>query len=188
MRGGAQNRLDNEIGQGGGKAKFARYRETLRTSRPVSRGCSFIVGGEFATIPFAPLRHVGFPKRAGSPIAFVRHVGIYRSDRASLLENLDRGAASRWSGPDQVKERDERITFCRPSFTMSSDRLFLDRVARQPCPSPLHRHAQTNMDFSPPSAKGDISTLPAWGHFYFALTARQNSLTIGVSGGMILPN
>ena len=177
MRGGAQDRLDNEIGQGGGKAKFARYRETLRTSRPVSQRYCFIVGGEFATIPFAPLHRCGFPTRAGSPVAFLRHGGIYRSDRASLPENLDRGAASRWSGPDQVKERAERITSCYPSFAMSSDRLFLDRVARQHCPSPLHRHAQTNMDFSPSWAKGDISTLPAWGHFYFALTALTTNLT-----------
>ena len=29
-----------------------------------------------------------------------------------------------------------------PSSAMSSGRLFLDRVARQHCPSPLHRHAQ----------------------------------------------
>ena len=170
MRGGAQNRLDNEIGQGGGKAKFARYRGTLRTSRPVSRGYCFIVGGEFATIPFAPLHHSGFPKHTGSPIAFLRHGGIYRSDRASLLENLDRGTASRWSGPDQVKERDERITFCRPSFAMSSDRLLLDRVARQHCPSSLHRHTQINMHSAEAQGKGDISILPGRGHFHFALT------------------
>jgi hypothetical protein len=169
MSGAAQNRLDNEIGRGGGKAKFARYWETLRTSRPVSRGYSFIVGGEFATIPFAPLHHVGFPKHAGSPIAFLRHGGIYRSDKVSLLTNLAQGAASRWSGPSQVKERAGRLA-SRPSSAMSSGRLFLDRVARQHCPSPLHRQAQTNMRFSAAWAKGDISTLPAGGHFYFALT------------------
>jgi len=53
---------------------------------------------------------------------------------------------------------------------MSSDRLFLDRVARQHCPSPLHRHTQINMHSSDSRAEEDISTLPAWGHFYFALT------------------
>ena len=74
-------------------------------------------------------------------------------------EAMERGDASRWSGPDQVKERAERITFC-PSSAMSSDRLFLDRGARRHCPSPLHRQAQTNMRFSHAPAKEDISTLP----------------------------
>ena len=137
MRGRAQNRPNNEIGRGGGRAKFARYWEPLRTSRLV-----------------------GFPEHAGSPIAFLRHAGIYRSDRTSPHENLGRGTASRWSGPGQVKERDERIASWGPSSTMSSDRLFLDRGARQHGPSPLHRHAQTNMRFSPAWPKGDISTLP----------------------------
>ena len=129
MRRRFHNTFDKGSRRGGGKAKFARYWETLRTSRPVSRGCSFIVRGEFATIPLAPHHHCGFPKHVGSPIAFMRHRGIYRSDRAPLLENLDRGAASRWSGPDQVKERAERTT-SRPSSAMSSDRLFLDRGLR----------------------------------------------------------
>jgi uncharacterized protein (TIGR03435 family) len=53
---------------------------------------------------------------------------------------------------------------------MSSDRLFLDQVGRHQSPSPLYRHSQFNMHFSETSAKGDISTLPAGGHFYFALT------------------
>jgi hypothetical protein len=53
---------------------------------------------------------------------------------------------------------------------MSSGRLFLDRVARQHCPSPLHRHTQINMHSPEAQAKGDISTLPATRHFYFALT------------------
>ena len=37
-----------------------------------------------------------------------------------------------------AKERDGRSTSCS-SYAMSSGRLFLDRVARQHCPSPLHR-------------------------------------------------
>jgi len=44
--------------------------------------------------------------------------------------------------------RDGRSAPCS-SFAMSSGRLILDRVARQHCPSPLHRRAQTNMHFSP---------------------------------------
>ncbi len=38
-----------------------------------------------------------------------------------------------------AKERDGRSAPCSSSV-MSSGRLFLDRVARQHCPSPLHRH------------------------------------------------
>ena len=68
-----------------------------------------------------------------------------------------------------VKERDGRSALCSSS-AMSSDRLFLDRVARQHCPSPLHRHRQTNTHPFPASPKQDISTLQRIGHFYFALT------------------
>jgi DNA-binding transcriptional ArsR family regulator len=59
---------------------------------------------------------------------------------------------------------------------MSSGRLFLDRVARQHCPSPLHRHTQINMHSEHVQGKDDISTLPATRHFYFALTRRLFSL------------
>ena len=71
-----------------------------------------------------------------------------------------------------VKERDGRSA-PYPSSAMSSDRLFLDRVARQHCPSPLHRHAQTTMPPFPASSKQDISTLQRIGHFYFALTVEN---------------
>src|ERR1700692_1939722 len=71
------------------------------------------------------------------------------------------------SGPGPKARRKETRL---PIVAMSSGRLFLDRVARQHCPSPLHRHPQFNMHFSQAPAKGDISTLPAGGHFYFALT------------------
>jgi hypothetical protein len=79
-------------------------------------------------------------------------------------------AASRWSapGPGSRTWREDHAPSHRPQ--MSSGRLFLDRVARQQCPSPLHRHAQTTMHPRPASAKQDISTLQRIGHFYFALT------------------
>jgi hypothetical protein len=57
-----------------------------------------------------------------------------------------------------VKGRDGRSAPCSSS-AMSSDRLFLDRVARQHCPSPLHRHDQTTMHPRPALAEPDISTL-----------------------------
>src|ERR1700747_2577197 len=77
--------------------------------------------------------------------------------------------ASRRSAPTQVEERGGRTTLFS-SFAMSSGRLFLDRVARQHCPSPLHRHAQINMHPRLAWLKQDISTLQRIGHFYFALT------------------
>ena len=85
-------------------------------------------------------------------------------------------AASRWSAlsPGRRTRRENHAPSHRPQ--MSSDRLFLDRVARQHCPSPLHRHPQFNTHFSEPPAKGDISTLPAGGHFYFALTDYKSHL------------
>src|SRR5438309_5439530 len=84
---------------------------------------------------------------------------------------------SRWSAPSPGKRtrREDHALSHRPQ--MSSDRLFLDRVARQHCPSPLHRHTQINMHSSDDQAEGDISTLPAWGHFYFALTMSVSGLT-----------
>jgi hypothetical protein len=91
--------------------------------------------------------------------------------------------ASRWSAPCPGKRtrREDHAPSHRPQ--MSSDRLFLDRVGRHQSPSPLYRHPQFNMHFSMASAKGDISTLPAGGHFYFALTSRRSSLTIHTRAG-----
>ena len=81
------------------------------------------------------------------------------------------------AGPvTQEKERVGRTTLLSSS-AMSSDRLFLDRVARQHCPSPLHRHTQITTHSSDAQAKGDISTLLGRGRFYFALTRHRNPLT-----------
>src|SRR4029077_18309151 len=75
-----------------------------------------------------------------------------------------------------VKGRDGRSASC-PSSARSSGRLFLDRVARQQSPSPLHRHSQTNTRSREPQVKGDISTLLGRRHFYFALTALPEKLS-----------
>ena len=84
-------------------------------------------------------------------------------------------ATSRWPAPSPGKRtrREDRALSHRPQ--MSSGRLFLDRVARQHGPSPLHRHGQTNTASLQPSSKQDISTLQRIGHFYFALTCRAAS-------------
>ena len=83
-------------------------------------------------------------------------------------------AASRWSAPSPGKRtrREDHAPSHRPQ--MSSGRLFLDRVARQQGPSPLHRHPQINTHSQGVQAKGDISTLPGRRHFYFALTLWRN--------------
>ena len=67
-----------------------------------------------------------------------------------------------------AKGRDGRGAPCSSSAT-SSDRLFLDRVARQHCPSPLHRHGQNNMRSPEVPGNGDISTLLGKGTFLLCL-------------------
>jgi hypothetical protein len=111
----------------------------------------------------------------GAQYAFSRHVGIYlvRCGFKIKTKNQTLGwdrAASRWSAPSPGSRtcREDHAPSHRPQ--MSSDRLFLDRVARQHCPSPLHRHAQTTTPPIPARRKPDISTLQGIGHFYFALT------------------
>ena len=76
---------------------------------------------------------------------------------------------SRWSGPTRPN-RTRREDHAPLIVSMSSGRLFLDRVARQHCPSPLHRHAQITTHSQSVQSKPDISTLRRIGHFYFALT------------------
>src|ERR1700680_2843624 len=111
--------------------------------------------------------------RLREPMRFLRHGGIFRFDvRCWDLESLGRGTASRWSVPGQAtSRRDGRNAPCSSS-TMSSGRLFLDRVARQHCPSPLRRQRELNTHFLTFDGKGDILTLQRRGHFYFALTDR----------------
>ena len=111
----------------------------------------------------------------GAQYAFLRHVGIYlvRCGFKTKTKNQTLGwgrAASRWSAPSPGSRtcREDHAPSHRPQ--MSSGRLFLDRVARQHCPSPLHRHAQTTTPPRPARQKPDISTLQGIGHFYFALT------------------
>ena len=117
----------------------------------------------------------------GAQYAFSRHVGIYlvrcgfkTNPKTNInIKNQTLGwgrAASRWSAPSPGSRtcREDHAPSHRPQ--MSSGRLFLDRVARQHCPSPLHRHAQTTTPPPPTRRKQDISTLQRIGHFYFALT------------------
>ena len=124
----------------------------------------------FGAIPFSQL-----PERMlkRSPCVFQACRNL--SGPMGPIQNQTLGrdrAASRWSapGPGRRTRREDHAPSHRPQ--MSSDRLFLDRVARQHCPSPLHRQGQTTMHPQPFRSKPDISTLQGIGHFYFALTAK----------------
>jgi hypothetical protein len=113
---------------------------------------------------------------------FLRYDGIYRSDAAIQPGAGAPPPVGRRPGPG--KERDGRSALCSSS-AMSSDRLFLDRVARQQCPSPLHRHGQTTTHLRSEQSKPDISTLLGIGHFYFALTSHKFAWTkVGRSSGV----
>jgi len=125
----------------GAEAKGARYRETLQTT-----GCYVdrivIVPRESAQILQSP------PDRCQQ-----RHSDGHQNAFSEASRNL----SLRWRvgfptkpgqehrlppmapRPGSRTRQEERALLIVP---MSSDRLFLDRVARQHCPSPLHRHAQ----------------------------------------------
>jgi hypothetical protein len=93
-------------------------------------------------------------------------------------------AASRRSAPSLGRRtrREDHALAHRPQ--MSSGRLILDRVARQHCPSPLHRHAQITTQSSSPPAKPELSTLLETGTFYFALTPGRSSVVSRVQQGV----
>jgi hypothetical protein len=103
------------------------------------------------------------------PMRFSRHDGIYRSDVINkTCENWGRGTASRWSAPGPAKGHGGRSA-PYSSSTMSSGRLFLDRVARQHGPSPLHRQTHPK-------------TVPGWSTMNLQRTA-NSVLTVCLSQG-----
>jgi hypothetical protein len=126
-------------------------------------------------------------------VRFLRHPGIYRSDVGVSLRQGSPLRGSALSSPSasaprlrpEFDESSGARSEARPrsSSAMSSGRLFLDRVARQQSPSPLHRHEQNIMASPNRGGQEDISTLPARGHFYFALTARRfpHDKAVGIS-------
>ena len=68
---------------------------------------------------------------------FLRHGGIYRSDEASVSPR--RGRRLPLVGAQAPVKGATEGARLGSSSAMSSGRLFLDRGARQHCPSPLHR-------------------------------------------------
>jgi len=153
------------------------------SARPAGKpGDFFIVKGEFATIPSAPLasrscKNTEAPQYAflkawrnlSGPMGFQNQKPKTQDQKPNQPLGRDR-TASRWSAPGPGKRtcREDHAPSHRPQ--MSSGRLILDRVARQQSPSPLHRHPQINTHPAGDRAKGDISTLLGTRHFYFALT------------------
>lgn len=160
-----------------GKWRQGKVRPLLGNSpldRPVSRGISFTIW----RICDDPSNATPFPqwsKPYGDVFQAWRNLSgpMWCSHQTP---GRDR-AASRWSAPSPGSRtcREDHALAHRPR--MSSGRLFLDQVGRHQSPSPLHRHEQINTHSQPPQAKGDISTLPARGHFYFAATIRSIRLT-----------
>ena len=168
--------MDNSLRDSWRKGKVRPIPGNAPHDRPVSRG---IISSKSTCDD--SLRTTRFPQlqrtRRGPRRAFFE---AWRnlSPRCGFKTKPEPGStASRRSAPTQVEERVGRTTLLSSS-AMSSGRLFLDRVARQHCPSPLHRHTHINMHFSSARLKGDISTLPGRGHFYFALTACSMRLTV----------
>ena len=128
--------MDQQRDRSGGGDKDAHNRETLQTTG-FYVGRIVIVTREFAPIPHTPAR---LPIPMAIRMRFLRHDGIFRSD---VVQTKTKPWGGTEPPPDgrpraQVKERAGRITPFSSS-TMSSGRLFLDRVARQHGPSPLHR-------------------------------------------------
>ena len=112
--------------------------------------------------------------------AFLRHGGIYRSDVPFGSAKPGGGHRLPLVGPEPQSQSATggTTTLCCSSSAMSSGRLILDRVARQHCPSPLHRHQQLITAIPNSLTKHDISTLPAIRHFYFALTLKVGRLIL----------
>ena len=128
------------------------FKESLRRSLPrhsVSATANIILGAQYAF--FKAWRNLS------GPMGF-----NFKNQSQNQTLGRDR-TASRWSAPSPGKRtrREDHALSHRPQ--MSSGRLFLDRVARQHCPSPLHRHAQTTTHSPRAQPKADISTLPGSG-------------------------
>ena len=170
--------ITNAIGRKRREGKVRPLQGNSPHDRPVSRG----IIPSFRRICDDPFRATPFPLQP----TILRHpVCVFQAWRnlsvrcGFKIKTKPRGGTV--PPPDgrpraQVKERVGRTTPFSSS-AMSSGRLFLDRVARQQSPSPLHQQPQHNTHSAGDQAKGDISILPARGHFYFALTNSNLLLT-----------
>jgi hypothetical protein len=157
------------------EGKGALYGETLQTTG-FHVGRIVIVPREFAPMPSPPLRaseNRGMPGMRFS--GMTESIGPMCSPHKKHVKTGGGVPPPVGRPRAPVQGRDGRRA-PYPSSAMSSGRLFLDRVARQQSPSPLHRQPELNTRPAEPWDKGDISTLRKRGHFYFALTCATGPL------------
>ena len=146
---------------------FTSLKKSLRRSLPRHR-----IPQQSKIIPGAQYAFSKAWRNLSGPMGF-------QNQNQNQNQNLGQDhTASRWSAPSPGKRtrREEHALSHRPQ--MSSGRLFLDRVGRHQSPSPLRRRSQNNTHSPQPQVKGDISTLPGRGHFYFALTGGETVMRI----------
>jgi len=171
----------------GAKAKVRPIPGNAPHDRLVSRGTQSprsVCDDSFPVTPFLQLQRTLRPQRAffkawrnlSGPMGFQN-----QKQKQKQNQTLGRDqTASRWSAPHPGKRtrREDHALSHRPQ--MSSGRLFLDRVARQHCPSPLHRHTQNNTHPAEAQAEGDISTLPGNTTFLFCLDKQRQGLAASI--------
>ena len=144
--------------------------------RPVSRG----VSSALVRLRRCPLRH---PRCRESKPEDLSMRFLRQAESISPMWGVNpslgwsNGLPPVHSNPSLRTRREERVL---PIVQMSSDRLFLDRVARQHCPSPLHRQDQINTHFFLAGQNRTFLLCQGIGHFHFALTEEFYSLTLMV--------
>ena len=135
--------MDQWPSRSGARVKGARYRETPQTTGfYVDR--IVIVPREFAPMPKPPLSNRERLNSDGHQNAFfeaLRNLSVRCGAAFQPQPGPEHRLPPIAPDPSPRTRREERALLIVP---MSSSRLFLDRVARQHCPSPLHRHTQHN--------------------------------------------
>jgi len=135
----------------------------LPHDRPVSRG-TFFTFWRICDDPFPATPHPPQPTLARPVCVFQawRNLSVRWGSKPKTKRPSTRAGVPPPVGrpPLPGKGRDGRNYAPCSSSAMSSGRLFLDRVARQQSPSPLHRQSQNNHAL--PRGQGQR------GHFYFA--------------------
>ena len=118
------------------------------SARPAGKPGDFLIAKE-SLRRFLPRHHIATKNNTEGPqYAFLKAWRNLSGPMGFPKQNQTLGwepTASRWSapGPGKRTRREDHALSHRPQ--MSSDRLFLDRVARQHCPSPLPRQTQITM-------------------------------------------
>jgi hypothetical protein len=108
------------------------------SARPAGKPGDFLLVKESLRRSLPHRRLAALCQRAACVFEAWRNLSVRCGSSQNHL-NPSWGAASRWSAPMPGKGRDGRNYAPCSSSAMSSGRLFLDRVARQHCPSPLRR-------------------------------------------------